>query len=106
MNCDSSYLAYFDFSVNNSVLVTGPGSTWQNRQQVVLGNSGWRNRAVISAGGQATSGHISVGSQFSSDNSIVITDPGSLWQSTGDLNVGSAGHINRATITNGARLHE
>jgi len=104
VNNNSSYLGFYDYSGHNTVRVTGPNSVWRNQQQVVVGLAGSQNRVVISAGGQVTSVHSAIGSRLSRDNSALVTDPGSAWQNSGDLSVGSAGHLNRLTITNGGRV--
>jgi T5SS/PEP-CTERM-associated repeat protein len=75
----------------NLALVTGGGSMWSNVGGVFnVGAFGSGNRTVISNGGAVYSGNSAVGNYVSStNNEVVVTGAGSLWQVSGTLGVGS-----------------
>ena len=92
---------------NNSILVTGASSFWNNSNSLTIGNSGSSNNLVISNGGQVfdTSGYLGTGSA-SSNNSAWVTDTGSVWSNTSSLWVGWSGSGNSLTIANGAHAFD
>ncbi len=73
------YLGYNFGSSNTSALVTGAGSVWSNQQDLYVGNFGSSNVLIIANGGLVNSFNCFVGYSSSSNNSIIVTDPGSLW---------------------------
>lgn len=96
-------------SANNRVLVTGAGSTWTNRGNLIVGNNGSGNSLVISNGGsvQVSSlslydGYIGNGSS-SSGNSVLVTENSSL-SIPHNLHVGYAGQGNSLTVANGGEV--
>lgn len=89
---------------SNFVRVSGAGSILTNRFNFIVGDAGSHNRLLISNGGPLINSDGTVGWSGSGyNNSAVITDPGSVWICTNDLNVGYQGSYNRLTITNGGR---
>jgi T5SS/PEP-CTERM-associated repeat protein len=107
-SCDyygDGYMGYDSSSTNNSVLVTGPGSVWSNRCDLVVGYSGAGNSLLISNGGQVVNGDGWVGYDSSSSNNIVlVTGPGSVWNNGNDLVVGYWGAGNSLLISNGGQV--
>lgn len=105
------YLGYDPSGSNNTVLVSGTGSVWTNRGTLVVGLSAMGNSLVISNGGRvfvpstvpiAGPTDCYVGYQSSgSNNTVVVTDPGSIWKTGDGLLVGLGGSWNSLVIENG-----
>ena len=93
-------------SSNNSVLVTGDGSTWTNSGDLYVGYQGSGNSLVISNGGRvANFGEGTIGDRStSSHNSVLVTGAGSTWASSNNLFVGSRGSSTSLVISNGGRV--
>lgn len=95
-------------SSNNSVIVTGSGSAWSNGQFLYVGDSSGGNSLRIAAGGKLISVGCYVGNAFgnsiSSNNAVVVTDPGSAWTNVGTLSVGFYGVGNSLEISNGGQI--
>ena len=106
-----SYVGFSASSINNRVLVTGPGSVWSNVSAFFVGGDGAGNSLVISNGGQVIvdglygNGISCVGSSASSsNNSVLVTGPGSIWSSRCILYVGDDGSGNSLVISNGGQV--
>ena len=97
----------FQYSIGNSVLVTGQGSLWTNSGNLTIGNSSSSsNTLTISNGGMvvvAGSGIIGNDSS-SSNNSVLVTGMNSLWSNSGNLTVGYDGTSNSLVIANGGKV--
>jgi len=103
-------------SSNNSALVTGTGSAWNNGGNITVGMSGSGNSLVIAAGGQVTTtvASVTVGvpagglvgyNAGSSNNSVLVTGPGSGWNISGaSLTVGNGGSANSLAVSNGGSV--
>jgi T5SS/PEP-CTERM-associated repeat protein/autotransporter-associated beta strand protein len=96
-------------SSNNSVLVTGSNSLWNNSGDLIVGLDGSGNSLVISNGGAVTNSQYNYGGVLglnadSSNNSVLVTGTNSLWNNSGDLIVGYDGYSNSLTISNGATV--
>jgi T5SS/PEP-CTERM-associated repeat protein/autotransporter-associated beta strand protein len=92
---------------NNSVLVTGAGSTWTNTDGLLIGYEGSGNSLVISNGGYVAAGGDCVIGYFteSSGNSLLITGTNSSLAVVGGLYVSEdANAANTMTIAAGARV--
>jgi T5SS/PEP-CTERM-associated repeat protein len=101
-------IGYGTNSSNNSVLVTGAGSTWTNVNYggFYVGQSGSGNSLVISNGGTvdlaASHSDVYIGSgATSSNNRILVTGPNSALKCEDYLYVGSYGSGNSLVISNG-----
>jgi T5SS/PEP-CTERM-associated repeat protein len=97
-----SYLGYESNSSNNTVVVDGPGSVWSNNV-IYFAFSGCGNSLVITNGGQVTGD--TAWAEYnpgSSNNAVLITDTGSVWNVAGDLKFNDSG--NHLTIQNGGLL--
>jgi T5SS/PEP-CTERM-associated repeat protein len=94
--------------VRNAVLVTGGGSVWSNGNHLYVGALGGGNSLVIRDGARVFNGngYLSLDGFYSqsSSNSVLVTDPGSVWQNSGVLYVGNYGKGNSLTISNGAQV--
>ena len=96
-------------AINNSVLVTGNGSAWNNGGDLSVGWSDSGNTLTVSNGGAVTSSQINYGGVIgfnaaSSNNNIVVTGTGSSWINSGDLLVGVSGSGNNMTISAGGNV--
>jgi len=100
----TSYMGSWAVSSNNSVLVTGTNSMWQNSSVLHVGYSGNGNRLVISNGGTVanTEGYIGFDST-SSNNSVLVTGEGSAWNGSIIL-VGFSGSSNSLVISDGGTV--
>ncbi len=98
-NC---YLGYEVESSNNSVLVTDPGSLWNNSSNLYVGYSGSGNNLVISNGAQAANSYGYVGfNSESSSNTVLVSGTGSVWTNFNGIRVGYHGVGNSMVISNG-----
>jgi T5SS/PEP-CTERM-associated repeat protein len=103
LNNANGYLGYTSGSSNNSAVIAGPRSAWNNANRLYVGNSGAANSLVISNGGygQCSGGYVGYNAG-SSNNTVLITDTNSLWQ--GNLSIGYNGSGNTLVISNGGRV--
>jgi T5SS/PEP-CTERM-associated repeat protein len=105
----SGYIGSNSSSISNRVLVTDPGSTWNNDGTLIVGYGGNANTLVISNGGLVASSGGRVGgiegTTGSWSNSVVVTGVGSVWSNTGTLSVGpSKEGVNSLTISDGGKV--
>jgi T5SS/PEP-CTERM-associated repeat protein len=94
---------------NNSVLVTGSGSAWNNGGDLLVGWGDSGNTLTVSNGGAVTSRQVNYGGAIgfnagSSNNNVMLTGNGSSWSNSGDLLVGVSGSGNSMVITNGGTV--
>ena len=102
----SATLGYDAGSSNNSVTVTGSGSTFSNYTAIV-GLSGTGNSMVVSAGGKVLTGESGsyIGSAATSaGNSVQVTGTGSEWSNGSFLFVGELGSGNTLTVSDGGSV--
>lgn len=101
-----SFVGYTGGTSNNSVFITGTGSVWSTAG-AYIGYSGAGNSLTISNGGHAVSTPVYnnfVGyNTSSSNNSVLITGPGSVWSNIA-LYAGNLGASNNLTVSNGGKL--
>jgi T5SS/PEP-CTERM-associated repeat protein len=99
------YIGSYDTSSNNSVLVTGANSLWTNSEEIYVGLFLGDNSMVISNGGTVanTYGYIGFFST-SSNNSVLVTGASSLWTNSGELHVGREGSGNSLTVADGGTV--
>ena len=89
---------------SNSVLVTGNGSVWINGSALVVGNGGIGNALTVSDAGRVVNGNGFIGHDTgASNNTVLVTDGGSVWTNALDLIVGNDGSGNSLILTNGGR---
>lgn len=96
---DEGVVGYNVSSSNNTVLVSGSGSTWSNGTGLYVGYSGAGNGLTISLGGKVvcSSGFVGLGTSGSS-NSVRVADSG-VWENN-VLYVGYQGSSNSLVIDN------
>jgi T5SS/PEP-CTERM-associated repeat protein len=92
----NGYIGYNSGSSNNTVIVAGSGSVWSN-SSLYIGRSGSSNALNISNSGRVfTYWDTDIGSSGgASNNSVLVTDAGSLLTSRDRLRVGPAGALNK-----------
>jgi fibronectin-binding autotransporter adhesin len=90
-------------SGNNEALVTGSGSLWSNRTDLMVGLNTSGNRLVVSNGGTVfTASNAVVGlNSGANSNTAIVTGTGARWLVAGDLFLGSNGALNRLVISSG-----
>ena len=103
---DIGYVGYFSIANNNLATVTGAGSVWSNRVNLIVGLDGAGNRLVVSNGGSVLTGAGStVGSQVTAPGNVaIITGNGSVW-SSGALSIGNHASGNRLQVEAGGRVN-
>jgi T5SS/PEP-CTERM-associated repeat protein len=102
-------LANQQYSHNNSMIVTGTNSLFSNRgvggpgSLFGVGGGGPTNQLLISANGivETDIGYVG-GFVTSSNNSALVTDPGSRWTCTATLYIGNSGSSNQVVVSNSA----
>jgi T5SS/PEP-CTERM-associated repeat protein len=101
------YISWDAASMNNSVLITGTNTSWQNSYSVFVGFSGVGGGLTVSNG--ATLGvteHGVLGNTSTSmNNHAVVTGGGSAWNITQNMWVGSDGPANSLGILNGGKVN-
>ena len=95
---------------DNLLLVTGVGSLWSNGNTLVVGRMGAANRLQIENGGRVESVAGMLGGRdgddpvSSSNNIVVVTGIGSIWNNSDVLTVGRISSGNQLIVTNGGRV--
>jgi len=96
--------AYSPDSSNNSVLVTD-GGTWTIGDQLQVGEYGHDNSLVISNGGTVSDQSGYIGTQAdASNNSVLVIGANSLWTNSSELSVGDYGSGNSLTVADGGTV--
>ena len=95
-------------SGGNTALVTGAGSSWTNTAALTVGRTGGHNQVTVNKGGRLYSFYANLGTFASSpSNSVVISDPNSIWDDSGEtstMNIGQASSGNSIIVTNGGKI--
>jgi autotransporter family porin len=109
LNAGLGYVGASDFPRlgSNTVLVTGSGSVWSNGSDWQVGGYMWGNSVVVNNGGLLINnynGYVGAYPESSSNNSLLVSDVGSVWTNLGDLYVGDGGSRNSMTVSNGAKV--
>jgi len=94
-------------SAGNSVLVSGAGSVWSNQTYLYLGQFGAGNSLAILNSGTVrnTLGVLGVNAS-GSNNTALVSGPGSFWNVQSTLEVGWQAGGNTLTVTNGATVFD
>ena len=95
------YIGYNNSSSNNSVLVTGSNSTWNNNS-LYVGYGGSGNSMVITNNGTVNSQSGNIGNFSSTNNYAMVTGAGSSWNNYSTLAIASVN--NRLLISNGGSV--
>ena len=106
INSSSGYVGYYAGTTSTAV-VTGPGSTWSNTADLYVGYAGTgtlrvENGGTVSGPGSYDSGDI--GCRSGSNGTIIVTDPGSSWSSSGYITLGSVG-TGTLIVQNGGKVN-
>lgn len=89
----------------NHVVVTGAGSVVNNIGTIYIGASGSANELDVVNGGVFTATGSDIGeSSTSSNNFVLVSDAGSVWNNTSSLYVGNGGVHNTLMVTNGGKV--
>ena len=98
------YLGSQAAAVNNSVLIRGSNTVWSGGTTQV-GAQGGFNRLTIGGGGKLLDGNGYVGlASSASNNTVLVTDAGSVWSNSSDMYMGSSGAGNQLLISTGANV--
>jgi T5SS/PEP-CTERM-associated repeat protein len=103
---NNGYISWQNFAAGaNDALVADPNSIWTNRADLFVGYLGPRSHLIVSNGAKVFNaiGHVGE-SVYSSNNSVVVTGPGSLWSSHSYLYLGGSGSSNQLAIYNGGTV--
>ncbi len=89
-------------SSNNSLIVTGTGSTWTNpvSYQFYVGDQSRSNTMQITSGGTVFDSVGILGYFGGTNNLAVVAGPGSVWNNTNQFYVGYDGYANRLVVSN------
>jgi T5SS/PEP-CTERM-associated repeat protein len=89
-------------SSNNSLFVTGTGSTWTNPipYQFYVGNQSRSNSMQITSGGTVFDSVGILGYFGGTNNLAVVAGPGSVWNNTNQFYVGYDGYGSRLVVSN------
>lgn len=89
----------------NTLFVQGTNTVVNVASNITLGYEGSGNRIEVRGGAQLTSSSVEVATRArSTDNSILISDPGTRWGTTNTLLLGSNGYRSSLVVSNGGRL--
>ena len=103
---DGATLGYHPGSSNNSAVVTGTNSGWYVNGVLTVGRSEAGNSLTVANGGSLESYGATIGQYTrSSNNTVLVTGPGSYWNNYGWLYVGDYGSSNKLTISNGGHVY-
>ena len=99
------YIGYTVAGSNNSVVVSGTGSAWSNNGNLFMGNSGAYCSMIISNGGTVVDAAVAIGySAGANSNTVLVTDPNSVWTNTNPFYIGQTGYGNSLVISNGGKV--
>jgi T5SS/PEP-CTERM-associated repeat protein len=106
------YINYEAASSNNTVVLTGPNTTWNNEYSVFVGFAGGGGSLIISNGATMTTGGgwgLSHDGALGVDptslnNRALVTGAGSVWKCADSMYVGLNGAGNSLVISNGGRV--
>jgi len=89
----------------NRLFIHGTNTVVNVASNISLGYNGRSNHLELRAKAQLTSRSVEVATRVNStDNTILISDPGTLWHNTSTFVLGSNGYRNSLIISNGAAL--
>jgi fibronectin-binding autotransporter adhesin len=88
---------------NNVVTVTGPGSVWDNQNNLYIGYSGRGNQLIISNGGTVYNNVGCVG-QYWTNNIVTVAGHGSTWNCRSNLIVGYSGGWSFLKVSDGGTI--
>lgn len=103
---DVGELGHGASSSSNTVVVDGGGSVWSNRSGLNVGSfGGFSQLLMIQNGGAVYDETCILGfDTASSNNTVVVSGPGSVWRHANQLAIGLSGTDNQLVITNGGAV--
>jgi autotransporter family porin len=120
LQAQSCSLGFQPGSSNNTAIVTGQGSIVRTSGNVNLGDAGSNDQLVIrdgaaviygisapkeiGGGGIFFAGNVGGTTADVGDNSVLVTDPGSIWSTSSSLEVGATSYDNSLIISNGGHV--
>ncbi|MEI7435761.1 MAG: hypothetical protein WCL16_03015, partial [bacterium] len=96
-----------DYGNHNAVTVTGSGSVWLNSRNLIVGwEGGGSSMLTITDGGHVYNGvSAEIGGFYdTSNNRVLVTGQDSIWNNSGDLDIGNQSSGNTLTVANGGRI--
>lgn len=89
----------------SDVFITGTGSAWHVRSNLLVGLSGPHGRLEIQAGGMVSNAQAVLGANAGATNCAVLASgSGSLWRTDAEFAVGALGHGASLVVSNGAHV--
>ncbi len=90
----------------NTILVSDIGSILRSENALIVGNAGASNRLGVLNGAlvQNTSGYVG-NLSGSKNNSVLVSDNGSIWTNSSTLSVGETGVLNQLIVTNLGKVY-
>jgi len=93
-------------NINNSALITGAGSSWNNSGDLIVGATGAGNQLDITDAGVVRNQAGYLGFYGSSgNNAVLVSGSNSRWTNSQDLFIGYSSSGNTLVVTNGAEVH-
>jgi T5SS/PEP-CTERM-associated repeat protein len=92
---------------NNTLIVSGANSRLQSGGTLFVGRIGRENRLVVEDGGTVINGvgFLGATASSSSNNTALVTGPGSVWSNTSTLYVGNVSADNSLTVNDSGRVY-
>jgi T5SS/PEP-CTERM-associated repeat protein len=90
---------------NNYLMVSGPGSHWQNERRILIGNEGENNLLIVTNGGRVSCVNAWIAG---GTNRAIVAGANSVWDtgnSHAQLVVGEPGFSNQLAILDGGRVN-
>jgi len=98
-------IGYYSTAVNNTAIVNGTNSLWNNSNSFYVGFIGGKSSLFIDNGGEVlVHGPYTYVGLSASSNAVDINGSSSLFSNQGAINIGYYGSHNSITISNGAAL--
>jgi T5SS/PEP-CTERM-associated repeat protein len=101
----STDIGWAQSSSNNSVLLSGVGSSWDNiLGEIAVGVAGEGNQLTVANGGTLNVNYVSSGGTASSSNNVITVTDNNSWVQMSYLHIGINGSQNALIVSNGAAL--
>jgi len=88
----------------SKVAVTGPGSKWTNSAGLIVGAFGQGTLQVANGAMASNTSDSYIGFAPSGNGAVTVRGTGSLWNNSGDMNIGYAG-TGQLTVSGGGRVN-
>jgi T5SS/PEP-CTERM-associated repeat protein len=103
---NNDYDCTIGYSSNSmgSVSVSGAGSTWTNRKNLTIGESGSGELNIMNGGCVINSYFVTIGKEYGSTGTVSVSGAGSTWTNSDSLTIGSFGN-GEVNITGGGTVN-